>query len=92
MAPKKLIDQLRVSRQSPLHADPEEGNYNDAENNPPLIRQGELSPTFDHIVASPSDKRKSPASSSATNYEHSEAAARDSFILEKHAVQVEQLH
>ena len=46
---------------------------------------------FDPIVASPSGKGKSPASSSATNYENSEAASRDNFIIEKHARQEEQL-
>jgi hypothetical protein len=51
MAPKKITDQLRVARQSPLSASPEEGNYNDPEN-PPPNQEGALNPTFDPIVAS----------------------------------------
>jgi len=69
MAPKKITDHLRVARQSPLPEGPEEGDYNDAENNPPLNKEGALNPTFDPIVASPSGKSKSPASSSATTFE-----------------------
>ena len=46
---------------------------------------------FDPIVASPSGKGKSPASSSATNYTFSAAAARDRLILDKQAKQEEKL-
>jgi hypothetical protein len=90
MAPKKISDQLRVARQSPLPASPEEGDYSDAENNPPLNQEGALNPTFDPIIASPSGKGKGQASSSTTTYD-SNAAARDNFILEKQAGQEEQL-
>jgi hypothetical protein len=74
MAPKKLIDQPQVSRQSLLHANTEEENYCDAENNLPLNQEGALNPMFDPIVASPSGKGKSQASS-ASNCENSYDAA-----------------
>jgi len=91
MAPKEITDHLRVARQSPLPEGPEEGDYNDAENNPPLSHKGALNPTFDPIIASPSGKGKSPASSSARIFENSSATARDNFILEKQAGHQEQL-
>jgi hypothetical protein len=56
MAPKKITDQLRVARQSPLPESPEEGDYSDVENTPPLNQEGALNPTFDPIVASPPRK------------------------------------
>ncbi len=84
MAPKKISDQLRVARpQSPLPS-PEEGDYSDGENNPPLNQEGALNPTFDPIIASPSGKGKGQASSSTSTREEN-AASRDLFILEKHA-------
>ena len=90
MAPKKITDHLRVARQSPLPEGPEEGEYSDAENNPPLNQEGALNPTFDPIIASPSGKGKSSASSSAaTREEH--ITAGDVYILEKQAIQEEQL-
>jgi hypothetical protein len=47
MAPKKITDNLRVARQSPQPEGPEEGDYSDAENNPPLNQEGAMKPTFD---------------------------------------------
>ena len=92
MAPKKLSDKLRVLRQtlSSLRADPEEGEYNDAENNPPLNLEGALNPTFDPIVDSPASKGKSSASSSASTREEN-ITVRDFYILEKQANHGEQL-
>ena len=87
MAPKKISDQLRVARQSPLPASPEEGDYSDAENNPPLNQEGALNPTFDPIIASPSSKGKGQASSSTTTRDEHIAASRDLYILEKQANQ-----
>ena len=94
MAPKtKLSDKLRALRRSlsPSHGDPEEGEFSDEENNPPLNQEGALNPTFDPIVASPSGKGKSQASSLTTTREQHIAASRDLFILEKQANQEEQL-
>ena len=82
MAPKKLIDHLRVSRQSPLHADLEEGNYSEAESNSPLNQEGPLNPTFDPIVASLCGKKKRQALSSSNN-KNSEAGALDNLILDR---------
>jgi hypothetical protein len=93
MAPKtKLSDKLRALRRSlsPSHRDPEEGEFSDEENNPPLNQEGALNPTFDPIVASPASKGKSQASSSATTREEN-ITARDVYILEKQANQEEQL-
>ena len=90
MAPKKITDHLRVARQSSLPEGFEEGNYSDAENNPPLNQEGALNPTFDPIIASPSGKGKSSASSSAATREEN-ITARDVYILEKQANQEEQL-
>jgi hypothetical protein len=94
MASKKLSDKLRALRRSlsPSHADPEEGEYNDEENNPPLSQEGAFTPTFAPIVSSPASKGKNSASSStSTIYENSEAAARNNFILERHEEQDKQL-
>ncbi len=91
MAPKKISDHLRVARpQSPLPASPEEGDYSDAENNPPLYQEGALNPTFDPIIAAPSSKGKGQTTSSTSTREQN-AASRDLFILEKQANQEEQL-
>ena len=91
MAPKKITDHLRVARQWPLPEYPEGGNYNNPEHNPPLNQEGALNPTFDPIVLSPSGKGKSSASSSATNFENSQDAARDNFIPEKQRGHEDQL-
>ena len=82
MVPKKITGQLRVARRSPLPESPEEGEYNDAENKPPLNQDGALNPAFDPIVASPSNKGKISAASSATTREEN-ATTRDVYIFEK---------
>ena len=94
MAPKKTIAEHLRARLSPARKDPEEGTSNEEESfAPPLNQQGAtVNPVFDPVVGPPSGKDKLQASSSSDpHFRQPYVTSRDDEVLQRQAVQDEQL-
>ena len=93
MAPKKTIAEHLRARLSPARKDPEEGTSNEEEEfSPPLNQQGATNPVFDPVIGPPSGKEKLLASASSDpHFRQPYVTSRDDEVLERVAVQDEQL-
>ena len=93
MAPKKTIAEHLRARLSPARKDPEEGTSNEEEKfSPPLNQQGATNPVFDPVIGPPSGKEKLLASASSDpHFRQPYVTSRDDEVLERVAVQDEQL-